>query len=355
MFDDLRTNENAHSLFLVRLFQFTPTLLDFIQFINNKYSGKFAFDISDIKKPKITAEQLRIDALILENSKYAIIFENKIHGAGDQEHQIGRYIDKCKLLGINQTQIYILYLTREGEVPSTQTWGKYNPDDFTDRFLALSYKKDILSWIEAYLNKLPDKESLTKSAIIQYIDHLKHTFNNKEIYSNMNNELEKFLIKEIGFSDDKITNVELISEKIKEINKVSEQLKELSSHVKKEIFSDWKNRIETSSNLSKYQPVLKFDTSVLQVGIIIKYNEIPFTVLIEHNFNSIYFGICSKHAGEILNPKVKTYFEPLLSEEVLIEENKWYGWKYTSFENAYVRFEDLCKKIISKLSDGILN
>ncbi|MBF2091670.1 PD-(D/E)XK nuclease family protein, partial [Flavobacterium psychrophilum] len=109
LLDDLSTNENAHSKFLIRLLQHQSALINFINFINNDKSSNFTFDVSTIKKPILTYEKLRIDGLIKENNKYAIIIENKIHNAVEQEHQIGRYINKCKSIGFSVEQIFVIY------------------------------------------------------------------------------------------------------------------------------------------------------------------------------------------------------------------------------------------------------
>jgi hypothetical protein len=73
--------------------------LKILDFINNENKHNFSFDTNIIKKPILTYEKMRIDGLIKENNKYAIIIENKIHNAIEQEHQIGRYIEKCKKIG----------------------------------------------------------------------------------------------------------------------------------------------------------------------------------------------------------------------------------------------------------------
>ena len=81
---------------------------------------------------------------------------------------------------LHKKQIYIVYLTRtDNDTHSEQTWGeKYKSIDFNSRYTILSYESKILPWLESFLNTLCTKEELIKSAIVQYIDHLKHIFNN---------------------------------------------------------------------------------------------------------------------------------------------------------------------------------
>jgi len=161
LLDDLSTNENAHSKFLIRLLQYKPALLNFLEYLNNN-SGVFNFNLDLIKRPELTWEKMRIDGLIKENNKYAIIIENKIHNAKEQEYQVGRYIEKCRAIGYKVEQIYVLYLTRtNNDHQSSQSWGvQYTIGDFKTRYSKLSYRSDILYWLEEYLETLDDKESL---------------------------------------------------------------------------------------------------------------------------------------------------------------------------------------------------
>ena len=353
LLDDLSTNENAHSKFLIRLLQHQPTLKNFLAFINNSSKTPFSFDINSINKPILTAEKMRIDGLIKENNRYAIIIENKIHGAAEQDRQIARYIDKCKMIGFKVEQIYILYLTRnEEDNPSLQTWGDdYKQEDFHSRYSKLSYKSEILTWLASYLTTLSPKEELIKSAITQYIDHLKHIFNNKEFFFNMNTELQKFLSTELNLSTDKAENIDVISKKINEINELKEQLKELATTSKNDLFKEWRNNIDELFDFEENQKFIKSNPSFLRIGVILNYKGKRFSVLIEYNFNTIYFGFGKHSANDILEPEIKEFLEPLLKSETLKEDEPWwYGWKYTSFNNGYMEFENLLKEILTRIN-----
>lgn len=353
LLDDLSTNENAHSKFLIRLLQYQPALINFLTFINKNSNSLFSFDVDNIQKPILTSEKMRIDGLIQESNKYAIIIENKIHGAAEQEHQLGRYIDKCKTLGFKVKQIYILYLTRtERENHSEQTWGnEYKLSDFHKRYFKLSYKSEILPWLENYLIDLSAKEELIKSAVTQYIDHLKHFFNNKEIYSNMNAELQKFLAEELKFSTDNIENIEVVSKKIHEINELSEQLKVLATTSKNELFKAWRKNIDDFFDFEENKKFIQLDSRFIKTGVVLSYKGISFSILIEHNFSSTYYGIGRHHASEQLDQEVKEFFGTLLKEESLKEDSSWWhGWKYTSFSNGYLEFENLLKIVLERIN-----
>jgi len=345
VFNDLRTNENAHSLFLVRLLQNRKILINFIEFLNDKFKDRFSFDISRIKSPRITAEEQRIDALIIESTKYAIIIENKIHDAVEQEQQIGRYIEKCCNKSIVIENIYILYLTREGYSPSIQTWGNFSINTFHQRFLALSYKKHITEWLEVLLKSLDNKEILLKSALIQYIDHIKFLFK-KHKHTHMDNELQEFLIKEIGLTDNKGENIKLLTEKIYEFEKIKSYMNDLKVKNQKECFREWETNLKTSGlNTFSYYP-----ENCWNLGVKIHYNGYDFTLLIEFNRDKIIIGISSKLFNSTENKVQNELKDKLLSiiqeEELNNYNDAWYGYKNTSFENGLERFESIYKKLI---------
>lgn len=352
LLDDLSTNENAHSKFLIRLLQHQPALINFLTFINNK-SENFTFDVSIVKKPILTYEKLRIDGLIKENNKYAIIIENKIHNAVEQEHQIGRYINKCKSIGFSVEQIFVIYLTRtEKDSHSEQTWGTdYSLANFNKRYSKLSYKSKILPWLESYLVTLSPKEELIKSAVVQYIDHLKHFFNKKEIYSKMNTELQNFLTAELNLNTDNAENIEVVERKINEISNLKEQLEELARVSKKKLFEDWKKNLDERFEFNEKEKFNQSKDSFIKTGVILEYKGKKFSVLIEHNYKATYFGFGRHFASEKFEPEIKEFLETIIeSENLKVEEPWWYGWKYTSFNDGYLELENLIQIVKEKIS-----
>ena len=103
--DELHINENAHSRILCKLLQYRADngcyefLQSLLSFINEKYQrddSKDFFSKVHINNPTITQEVERIDLWVKEKGEYAIIFENKVCGATDQDTQLCRYIEKTK-------------------------------------------------------------------------------------------------------------------------------------------------------------------------------------------------------------------------------------------------------------------
>lgn len=174
--EELHANENAHSRILAKLFQYKNTneeyiiLKSFVEYIKENNKAK-SFDKIEIKAPKITQEEERIDIWI-QDENYAIIIENKVYEAGDQDAQLSRYIDKTKQQHYKEKEIFVIYMPSVTRDTSEQTWGEYR-DRFTERFAIVSFCDDVISWLSKYvLPNLTLKEVYLKSAIEQYIDYL---------------------------------------------------------------------------------------------------------------------------------------------------------------------------------------
>ena len=95
LIDELHINENGHSRILYKLLEYLDPAGDYI-FLKSllKYIAKNceAFEKICVTNPEITQELCRID-LWVRDKDYAIIFENKVYNATDQEAQIARYIE----------------------------------------------------------------------------------------------------------------------------------------------------------------------------------------------------------------------------------------------------------------------
>lgn len=189
--DELHANENAHSRILIKLLQYQsknkeyPSLLSFMYLLSSHC--KQLSHQHQIEKPHISGQEENIDALIEEKGKYAIIIENKIHWAPDQEQQLDRYIDAIKEHGFKKRDknVYVVYLTRDGnKIVDEKSFSKakafleYKDDSNPGRYITLNYKDDILPWLKnEVLPTCKEDNSILASALEQYIDHLDGMFN----------------------------------------------------------------------------------------------------------------------------------------------------------------------------------
>ena len=186
--------ENAHTRILEKFLRFQTQkgyefFMSLIEYVKEKPNMDNWSNIrieTPLFKPEYNCEKTsgRIDLLVWEEKKYAIIFENKINDAGDQEHQLARYISHLCQSGFSEKQIFVLYLSSEGiEKDFEQTWcledGTNYKESFQPRFLDFSYRYELLPWltdkIAASMVSL-SYEPYLKSAIEQYIDYLKGKF-----------------------------------------------------------------------------------------------------------------------------------------------------------------------------------
>ena len=347
LLDSFNVNENAHSRLLISLLKYKPALCHFLKFLKEKKN--LNFNISLIVKPILTAEKWRIDGLIQEEGKYVFIIENKIHNAVEQNEQIGRYIDVCKQLGYKLNQIYILYLTRYAEnKPTIQTWGNYKESDFAGRYVETAYKEDIIVWLEEYLQSISERETIVKSAVIQYIEYLKYIFNNKEIFKEMDNKLQNFLVEKLQLTDNNVKNIDIITTKVSEIDELQKHLKALVEVTKEKCFKDWE--IQLKNNFAARDIKTKVEKGYHNVYLELKYEGTPFIVAIEYEFSEgIYYGIARHFSCQTLNDGIKCFFSDFLKDREFQSNDWWYGWKDTTFQEAYTDFSLFVEEVLNKL------
>ena len=181
LIDELHANENAHTRILLKLLNYNIsgeyTILKSFLFMICEHNPNLTFPITSIHKPSVDFNKENIDGLIEEPSKdYAIIIENKINWATDQELQLVRYFNTVKQHGIQDRNIFVIYLTLDG---SKKVSSNSLPNSLSDelkngnRFIEMNYRDDILPWLKyTILPEIKIKEHLIESGIRQYIDYL---------------------------------------------------------------------------------------------------------------------------------------------------------------------------------------
>ena len=220
----LRVNvdENANSRILAKLLQYKSpdgkyeilqSLLDYIRNRDENAVLNFGDIKIDNDNTIITTEETlgkdkdRIDILV-RTGKYAIIFENKLFNAPDQENQLARYIEKVETVKkpnsdseyeYEDDNIFVIYLSSYGDEPANNSWVKTNTTDslkssFEDRYANLSFKDDILRWLKDYvLPNVRKKDTDLESALVQYINYLDRLFmmNNDDLTKWLEEKLEE--------------------------------------------------------------------------------------------------------------------------------------------------------------------
>lgn len=248
--DQLHINENAHSRILMHLlsykndngkYVFLTSLIDLIKEMQSGDFGKIT-----IESPQITQEKERIDLLVRDND-YAIIFENKIYNAADQDAQISRYINKTKegLRNYREEDIYVVYLSQYPKEPELQSWGEYK-DSFRSRYVNLSFCYDILPWLkDKILPNINDKELFLQTAIIQYIDYLEGLFKIRNIDKPMNKELNRIIEEHFELIGEKVeTKAKNLYENIQHVKDILYQMDALSETYRQRIHEEMRKETE---------------------------------------------------------------------------------------------------------------
>lgn len=255
--DALHVNENANSRLLSSLLMYEergdyPLLKSFIT------SCLPSWDI-EVQSPIITTEEQRIDFLVREKNKYAIIFENKIYDAILQKNQLARYINKMRSEGFEDKQIYVVFLPPYYYEPDICSWQEpqnccnacdrtlckinQNPELrelFIDRYKVITFRDDILKWLkdDAYPN-CKQREVYLSSAMMQYIDYLEGYFDLRTINKQMNMELKDFLNEKLQLNN--LTNEEklkALDKKAEEISCLLNQINNIKEDIKQKLNKD---------------------------------------------------------------------------------------------------------------------
>ncbi len=180
-----RANETSHS----------KVIAEFLDPSGSHYQGNLFlhrfFDLLGISEFKIQSWQVhteyfiedevakgqgRIDIALVSEDSF-IILENKVY-AGEQEAQIYKYVEAIKVKH-QQKKIYVLYLTLNGDDPSSYSLEHYKINDgfLYDRnqkmaeYNAISYSL-ILEWMHYNLEEVANISNL-REAVSQYIKTLK--------------------------------------------------------------------------------------------------------------------------------------------------------------------------------------
>lgn len=248
--DELHANENAHTRILTKLLKYRTDgkhiiLSSFLSLISN-----FNEPEADVETSTVVFNHDFIDCLIECPRKFAVIIENKIHNAADQEKQIERYVLIEKSKGIPSEKIWAIYLTNDGnkKIDSCSLTDKAK-GILEDRFISLNYRHDILPWLKDMV--LPNcklKEDWLISALKQYIDHLEGLYGLRSSQRELRAKMGRFAQSSLGLS-----NETSVSEQYSRLRDFSHSL------------GDLQNIIETTTNRLVKPVVEKLQDCTLEV------------------------------------------------------------------------------------------
>lgn len=337
---ELHANENAHSRILRMFLQYDdgkkeyPILRKFLEIPKVKK----IFGNKGFKNPVFSNEQERIDVLIEEPRSFAIIIENKIKGASDQERQLERYIERVEghSHSISPDNIYAVYLTDNGEksvdecslTENAKKKLEYINDSDTGRFIPLNYRYDILPWLEKeVLPNCIEKEELLISALKQYIDYLKCMFGIIE------NEEQKILImeklkKDLGIKGCDVEAVGVCFTAIEQLENLKNRIDGISVEIIKKLAEEYikipfERYLQEKPSVYTLEDVV-FSNTEFNISVYSpEWEKIYFRV--QYMDGRICYGIYNKDTN---NPfMVENCFEGFN-----LNNNNWPAWKWVRWD-----------------------
>lgn len=192
-------SENKHSDMINSLLK-TPSLAsDFLMIVKSKLKdgilNSIHYKSSCREKPiEIEGEKGKIDIEITLENNQRIIIENKIH-AQDRFNQMNKYICYYESEMNNEcTPTIYCYLTINGETPSQYSLPDNMKRRIQDRFVLLSYKEDIYTWLTNWCNKTNScDDEYVWSAAKQYLGTISNLIHNDGKYAVIRSQLDVFL------------------------------------------------------------------------------------------------------------------------------------------------------------------
>ena len=344
LIDELHANENAHTRILLKLLDYESNqkkviLEEFLNLLNEKLVNQKIPILDDYR---ITGQFAFIDGYIWSDSKkVAIIIENKINWACDQSEQIQRYIETAKQYGIDEKNIFVVYLTDTGSKKAADysftDYAKkmldWKDSENQGRYIESNYLNDILPFLYEIFDKLSfSKENILKSAIFQYIDYLEGRFgmrkNEKEYNMAMNSDILKIL--NLGENLSK-------KEKFDKIGELQWELWSTLDNVKNEVYPDrpdvrlhdylnfFKDKKDPFENISIWSQRLIFRNCRKFTDY-----ELKFEIYPKDDGTDIFFKI----QEEIED---KNFIKNILEKMNILNDFKYY------WDNVYLRNMDISK------------
>ena len=354
----LSTFETYNSDLFYQLFKIKKEKINFIklflEFINDKFESKIDLNNIDWKKATVGKEygikveredrttNRRIDLIIYYSDKeksFAVIIENKTkRETGDQDSQIKDYYDK---ISKNYKNVYAIYLTPEGKLPSENSLPKnYYDKKLYGKFANIRHA-EIGYWLEGILKRqefsfLNNEEEnnkynykLLKSALIQIIDNEKSISGENEENNMEEKEIKKVLNENI-FKE--IKTVEKAKDYIEMFDKAKSLLEEHRNLIVKKQISTFLNFTKkVAKYFDKDTYYICDDNHIIEYGC--HWLGLGEYVFLQANYDyensstiTYNFGVCVKKNDTKMKRKIKklkTEIENIFDFEYHENNNDW--------------------------------
>jgi len=183
--------ENTHSSIIAEFLKvdgkhgfkdkFLQAFLDVLKF-EKIIDLDFNFSFNGVKiYTELVINDGRIDIIITNNEKQALVIENKIY-ASDQYQQLKRYSEYCQKEF--KSNFLLFYLTLFGDEASKKSSKNIE-------YKQISYSDIIINWLEKCV-EISARNAIVRETLIQYINHLKE-LTGQDMNSQQNDDLIKLL------------------------------------------------------------------------------------------------------------------------------------------------------------------
>lgn len=319
-----------------------------------------------IDNPTFSTEEVvrgdkRIDILIYEKEKYAIVMENKIWDAEDQPNQLANYIEA--MLGVpynfNEEQIYVAYLPKTKEHnPSPNSWKRQGnggsfKEEFKDRYRLIDFKEKILPWLESSKEIKKIKENLYfENSRFLFIDFLRRKLDIDNIDNMEQKEIEKQLREYFSNSESAIADAEKLVYLINKLNtldkdEVAKYLAKIRKEKTKMAMQEWLTFLQRDYPETYYDRSTKMH---MAIGTYVPYMGKPhfFKVFIwnyqYNDVNSVAISLTDEATlyRKEIEPKVR---DLVRGKKGFLKGKDWLFYKYISFEEAYPLLQELVREL----------
>lgn len=350
---------NLHSKFITELLKdknygrkFIELLLPIIGVEKINYKRVNIFSEYSIK------DNGRIDIILkffLEDNKKVIVIENKIY-ADDQYQQLKRYYDSMLMEGYKPEEIELVYLTLAGAEPSEDSI-KGLPDVVKENIKIISYKDDIIVWIEDCIKEVA-QVPIIRETLVQYESLLKKLTGKGE--KTMTEEMKNMILSNKDYLDMtyKLTDVlvkikqdlqlkfwEKLEEKLN--NSLNLQLEKRLEYPNHHYSKNLIEKFYTNSRNNRFYGLMYFIKDLENRGKLYLRIEIS---------DNLYFGfrIINNEENSTTNKK-DDYLEKELLDLKFTRNDWWLGWKYfcsSELQNQFINFKELDGNLANVLRDN---
>lgn len=309
-----------------------------------------------ISTPTILAEETvkddkRIDILIYEKGKYAIVLENKIWDAQDQPNQLANYIEAMSEGEYNfeKDQIYVAYLPKtKDHNPSPNSWisqdGGYSyKNDFQDRYQNIDFKEKILQWLEESIEVQQIEDKYFSHSLFLFVDFLKRTLKIDNIDDMEQTKIEELITKRYNLGSNVLENSDVLSQKLSDIGDVVNQLAAIRKEFTKQSMREWLNHIQ--SDYQGYSIVDCIENQqYMHVGIYLPYKDCPdaMEVILWNNANYLCVAIAPTSVGKKYKDEMFLALKDYVHQKGGFKRGKeWFYYKGTTYEHGYSLFKEV--------------